>query len=334
MSTRESRRGRGLLGVAAAVALAAATVGVGGASVGADDGPAIPDVPSLGFSIDPSQGEVGSTVDGLVDVDDVAQHCITDPLAFVEQFLGDGSFETGSLVFTFDSPYFAAVSELLADPDVQSDPAMAFAANIALAFPLGLGLDLDDPEGGALVDGAIEATMIMGFADLATASPIAPYGSFDPATGVGSTPVPDIEGGSQIVIATCVGLPDEVSEDDLLAALEVAADYIRENFEEPYPASAVDPEFEEIAGEVAPVILEKLVEPKALGIASFCVDDGEGSCDDDGNGDGNGNGEGPGDNGNGDGSGDGNGNGSGNGSGGGGSASPATPVSGSPTYTG
>ncbi len=330
MIGHRSGKRRRFAAVGVATALVAATFGFAGAPVGADDAPGIPDVPPLGFSIDPSQGVVGSTVNGQVDVDDIAANCITDPREFISQFV-DPDNPTGTM-----TPYLEiALGFGNSLNPATADPALLLAAQVGAAFPIGIAADLLQPEPTGVADAAVQATMIMGFADLATASPIAPYGNFDPSTGVGSTPVPDIDGGSQVVIATCVGLPDELDPEAYAAAVEAGAEYIRENFDEPYPSFGSE-EFNAVAADIAPAILVNLVEPMALGIATFCVEDGEGSCDEPENGeDPNGNGEEPNGNepnGNGEGP-DGNGNGNGPGGSGGG-AQPATPVSGSPTYTG
>lgn len=336
MISRRPRKGRRLSAVAAAVTLAAATVGFGGASVGADDAPTIPDVPSLGFSIDPSEGAVGSTVNGQVNVDDVAQHCITDPTEFARQFVGlDGDIN--------DAPYARAGNAFMAEIGgpgaiaslLATDPAYAYAILVSAGLGDRIHADAADPQG--VIDGAMEATFIMGFVDLATLRPIAPYGGFDPTTGEGSTPVPDIDGGSHVVIATCVGIPENMTAEQYGAMVQAGADFIEANYDmESFGMADVQAEGTTIAMAMLPAI----VEPLALGVAPFCVDDGAGSCDEappvtepGGNEPGTGTGAGTG-------SGSGTGNGSGNGPGFGtgnaavGSAGPATPVSAAPTHAG
>ncbi len=329
MIGHRSGKRRRFAAVGVATALVAATFGFAGAPVGADDAPGIPDVPPLGFSIDPSQGVVGSTVNGQVDVDDIAANCITDPIAFAEQFVGLGADVNDS---PFGRAGVAYLDSIGGQPGLfelmETDPGLFYAFFVASGLMSAIAGDAANPEG--LIDGAMEATFIMGFADLATASPISPYGNFDPATGIGSTPVPDLDGGTQVVIATCVGIPEDMTAEQFGAMLRVGADYIEANYD------LDDFDLIEAGTEVAFAMLPAAVQPMALGIAGFCVDDGQGSCDEPENGeDPNGNGEEPNGNepnGNGEGPG---GNGNGNGPGGsGGGAQPATPVSGSPTYTG
>lgn len=260
------RRWPAVLAVAALTAL-----GLTGGSATAQT---IPDAPELGFTIDPQTGAVGDTVIGQVDPADIAANCITDPAEFVRQFV---DIEAG----IEESPYMMVAFEYGSALDLETvDPAILLAAQIGAFFPLGLALDLEAEEPQGLAAEAMKGTFIMAFADLATAAPIAPYGNFDATTGEGSTVVPDLPGGTQPVIATCVGLPDEIDPAAYAAAVEAGAEQIRANFEEPYPDNAFGEEFAEVAGAVAPTMLEALIEPKGLGIAFYCVDDGEGSCDD------------------------------------------------------
>lgn len=293
----------------------------------------IPDVPSLDFSITPGEGAVGSTVEGQVDVADIDEHCITDPRDFVAQLV-DPDDPLGGSPTAYLEVFEAWVMENVPDFDLgQLDPEAEFAVLTALFFPLGLALDLGDPDGGELVEGAVAQTFVMAFADLATASPIAPFGSFDRTTGDGSVQVPDLPPGTHPVIATCVGLPEEITIDMVDDAVAAGVAAVEQNLEPPYPTNPLGDEFAPAAGLVAPAILQALIEPRALGIAFYCVDDGTGSCDDDevppppngtppgtppGNGEGEGEGEG-----------------NGNGNGGGpGTAPGAQAVSGRPTFTG
>jgi hypothetical protein len=259
-----------------AVLGAAALVAVTAAPAQAQE---IPDVPPLGFQIDPAEGAVGSTVNGQVDVDDVAANCITDPTEFVGQFVDPAAPLDGG------TPYIDAVLEVVnalpPETDLQNDP-LAFAAVVALFFPVGLAQDLPANGGtGELVDGALEQTFVMSFADIATASPIEPRGNFDPTTGVGEVTVPDLAPGSHPVISTCVALPAEITQEQLTAAIDAGTAFVESNLTAPYPIDVLgEPptQFAEAAGQIAPVILEALVEPQALGIQFFCVTDASGAC--------------------------------------------------------
>jgi hypothetical protein len=262
--------------VVTAVVAAGALVALAAAPAGAQE---IPDVPELGFEIDPLEGPVGSTVNGFVDTDDVAEHCITDPEAFVSQFI---NLEN---LFDEEHPYIAAVIAwaeetfgedfVIENPD--TDP-VEFMLLVSVFAPLGLALDVLDPEGGELVEGALAQTFIMAFADLETASPIPPFGNFDRHTGEGSVEVPDIAPGFHPVIATCIGVPEELTFDDIDRAIAAGVAFIEANFETPYPDDFLSDEFAEAAGQVFPAYLEELVQPRALGFEFFCVFDETGVC--------------------------------------------------------
>lgn len=254
------------------------TLGVmGGLLTGTSSAQTIPDAPPLGFTIDPERGAVGSTVTGQVAPADIADHCLTTPEAFAAQF--------GDPMASADAPGQGAwIRELTTLGEIMNDPnapaSRKQAVTIGMAFPLGLWMDLNYEPSGVTED-AMRQTMILAFADLATARPIAPYGSFDPVTGEGSTVVPDIAVGGQVVIATCVGLPDNITTAQMSAALDVATAYIEEHYDEPYPNDPLGPgadAFMAMAQDVVPVMLGELVVPKALGIAPYCIDDGA-ACD-------------------------------------------------------
>jgi hypothetical protein len=237
-------------------------------------GAQIPDVPPLGFEISPTQGAVGSQVDGQVNVDDVAEHCITDPDEFVGQFV---DLENPDTELT---PYLTAVQAYgeqqgfleLGPEEVANNP-QAFAWAVSLLFPLGLAQDLPSQGGtGDLVAASQAQTFVMAFADIATASPIEPRGTFDAATGEGQVAVPDIAAGAHPVIATCVALRADLTVDDIGTAVDAGAAFVEANLTAPYPIEDVTgPEFAAAAAQVAPVIIEQLIEPVALGVQFFTV---------------------------------------------------------------
>jgi hypothetical protein len=83
------------------------------------------------------------------------------------------------------------------------------------------------------------------------------------------------------VISTCVALTSDLSQERLSAALDEATAFVEANFTAPYPLDLFgDPptQFAQAAAQIAPVILEALVEPQALGIQLFCVTDASGVC--------------------------------------------------------
>jgi hypothetical protein len=266
---------RRFMGVLLAAAL---TFAASGRASGAQE---IPDVPPLGFTISPSEGPTGSVVAGEVDPADIAANCITDPTEFVAQFVDPENPGGGEL-----TPYLEATSGALqqivpggAPVDMANDP-VEFAAWTSLFFPVGLAGDLPAMGGtGELVEGALDQTFVMAFADLATVSPVEPLGGFDRESGVGEVAVPSLPAGSHPVIATCVGLPAEITLDEMLAAIDAGAAALEANFAPPFPTSPFSPEFAEVAAQVAPAIIAELVEPRALGVQFFCVfDPATGAC--------------------------------------------------------
>jgi len=223
----------------------------------------IPDVPTLGLTISPSSGVVGSTVEGTVDAADVAEHCITTPEDFVAQLTGP--LETA--IRTYMSDMSEEWGGVLPPPGTS-----AFATMSVLSLvPGALAQDLE------LADEAMGATFVFAFADLATTSPIDPLGSFDRSTGEGSVVVPDLEPGTHPVIATCVGLASELTSEDIDRAVKVGQAYLEANYDPPFVFDVAG--LTELGTAMFPIMLREMVEPKALGVAFYCVDDGEGSCD-------------------------------------------------------
>jgi hypothetical protein len=246
----------------AALAVAAMTLGVAAPAAAQD----------LGLEIDPTEGFPGDIVNGQVDVADVAQHCITDPEAFVSQFINLES------LFDESHPYIAAVIAwgiekfgedfTITNPD--TDP-LEFTILVSLFVPVGLAIDVLDPEAGELAEGALAQTFVMTFADIATQEPVGEIGNFDPDTGAGQVTVPDVAPGLWAVAAACVGLPDQLTFDDIDRAMAAGAAFVEANFETPYPDNFLSDEFAEAAAEVFPVYLQELVEPHALGFELFDV---------------------------------------------------------------
>jgi hypothetical protein len=242
-------------------------------------GAQIPDVPPLGFTIDQTEGPVGSEVTGTVTPADIEANCITDPTEFVAQFVNPTAPLEEPL-----TPYITALVEHLngiPEIDLQNNPEH-FALAVATFFPIGLALDLPANGGtGELAEGAVSQTFIMAFADAASASPIDPLGNFDRTTGEGSVEVPDLPPGNHPVITTCVGVPEDITIDRILTGVEAAAAFVEANLTAPYPTDILGEgatEFAAAAAQVAPIILREIVEPRALGIQFFCVHDATGAC--------------------------------------------------------
>ena len=223
----------------------------------------IPDVPPLGFEIDPSEGSVGSTVNGQVNPADISQHCETDP--------GVWGTSTSQILY-------GAFTEWAASKGLDLESGEGVDPNDPLYMPMflvfmgatGLATQPDIQQSG------IESTFVMAFADIESASPIDPLGSFDRNTGEGSVVVPNISGGMHPVIATCVSIKENISISEFDTAFNKMAAY----YDSKYPEPTSDfTELQARAADIVPVLLRELVEPKALGFQFYCVDDGEGSCD-------------------------------------------------------
>src|SRR5699024_8530529 len=105
----------------------------------------IPDVPSLDFSTEVSSGEVGETVEGSVDPEDISQKCLIEPENFVLQFVSDLEVPLGT---TDPTNYRTRLDEWLASQDdYGDDPADVFAYGAAYFFPAGLAQDLESNGG-------------------------------------------------------------------------------------------------------------------------------------------------------------------------------------------
>lgn len=264
----------------------------------------------MGFEIDATQGVVGDTVYGVVSVDDIAEHCITSPGEFLASIPTIDPSDPAE-------PYTQWVIETGQRLGVEEALPFEHPARVALLI-MGVapGEMAADPD---VVEEAMAETFVMAFADLESASPIEPMGSFDPISGEGSVNVPDLAPGTHPVISTCASVPEDWAAIDWDAAHSVAIAKIEE-----LTASEAGFDMFDDGAEVFGAFIRELMEPRALGIQLFCVDDGTGSCDEDETPDPTDPETPPGEGGEGDGDG-----------GNGGSQAPgATPVKGRPSYTG
>ena len=162
---------------------------VTGVSVGA----ALAQVPPLGFTIDPTTGIRGTTVNGQVNPADVAANCVTDLTAFEAEFeaVFTGPYAGGGTGGDLFPRFFPGGDFVFENTDQTAYVSRGFVV-------LGISADIN----GA-AETALPQTFVMTFADFAQ-NPLGTLGHFDPVTGVGSVTVPDITPGQYPVAATCV----------------------------------------------------------------------------------------------------------------------------------
>jgi hypothetical protein len=232
----------------------------------------------LGFTIDPTQGRTGDTVNGQVNPLDVAASCVTELDPFIARFneLFQGPFVSGNTVGELPQTWFP-------DPDnIVYENADQMAYVLTLLVVLGIANDL---QGAA--QAALPQTFVMTFADIVTQDPVGPRGGFDPATGVGSVLVPDVAPGLWAVAAACVGPTLDIPT--LQAGIEQSGDFLESIGIQFGPDGPSSPEFEAFAQEfldsdltgfdllvafvnaIGPTLLEPIVVPDALGIQLFTV---------------------------------------------------------------
>jgi len=232
----------------------------------------------LGFTIDPTSGIRGSTVNGQVSTADVAANCVTDLTAFQDRFtqLFQGPFVSGDTVGDLPQTWFPDPNNIVYENTNQ----MAYL--FTLATVLGISADLNGAAGTALPQ-----TFVMTFADVVTQKPLGTLGHFDPATGVGSVVVPDLIPGSYPVAAVCVGPSFDL--DKLRAGIEASGAYFTSlgmQFGADGPNS---PEFEawaqgflnttstgfdliiEFATAVGPTLIQNIAQFDALGVQFFNI---------------------------------------------------------------
>lgn len=232
----------------------------------------------LGFTIDPTQGRTGDTVNGQVNVADIAANCVTELAPFQARFdeLFNGPFLSGNTVGELPQAFFP-------DPNVQiyeNTDQMAYV--LTLLAVLGISQNI-----GGAAEGALPQTFVMTFADPATQQPLGERGSFDPATGVGSVVLPDLAPGLWVVAATCVEPVFDI--DRLIAGIERGGDFLASIGTRFGPDGPTSPEFEEFAreylgstqsgfdllieftGAVGPELLVNILTPEGLGVQLFTI---------------------------------------------------------------
>jgi hypothetical protein len=230
--------------------------------------------PTLGFTIDPTEGLPGEIVNGQVDTDDIDEYCVTDLTEFEARFaelLSDPDlFNAGGVGGALFDRFFPT-----GDFDYESCQQLSYGFTGIVTGGIASNLFGSAEE-------ALPQTFVMTFADIATQEPVGEMGNFDPDTGEGSVVVPDVDPGLWAVAATCVGPSFDI--DTLEAGIRENGDYL-EGIGMPCDGDINSPEFaqfiEDVAGEganlfdflmvVGPTLIENIVTPDALGIQLFTV---------------------------------------------------------------
>ena len=189
----------------------------------------------LGFTIDPTSGIRGSTVNGQVNPADVTANCVTDVSAFQARFgdLFNGPFVGGDTHGELPETFFP-------DPDntvYENTNQMAYV--LTLFAVLGISADINGAAASALPQ-----TFVMTFADFSQ-KPLGTLGHFDPLTGVGSVVVPDITPGTYPVAGVCVG--PELDLEALKTGIAASGAYFTSIGMQFGPDGPSSPEFETFA---------------------------------------------------------------------------------------
>ncbi len=225
--------------------------------------------PTLGFTIDPTSGLPGDTVNGQVNTADVAQYCVTELEPFQAEFeaLIEGPYAgggTGGDLF----PRFFPGGEFVFENTDQT------AYSMTGLVALGIGANL-----GGAAETALPQTFVMTFADFAQ-NPLGELGHFDPATGVGSVTVPNLDPGLYPVAAACVRPTYDL--DMLEAGIRKNGAYLSSIG---MPPDINSPEFQEFIDNypgangdlftflnlIGPTLIQNIVQPAALGVQLFTI---------------------------------------------------------------
>src|SRR4029450_11210389 len=133
----------------------------------------------LGFTIDPTQGIRGTTVNGQVNPTDVAANCVTTVEGLQAEFQAqfDGPFVGGATEGELPGTFFPDPNNIVYENSDQ----MAYV--ITLFAVLGVAADINGAAAGALPQ-----TFVMTFADF-NQKPLGQRGNFDPVPGGGAVGV-------------------------------------------------------------------------------------------------------------------------------------------------
>lgn len=227
---------------------------------------------TLGFTIDPTQGLPGTTVNGQVSVADIQQSCVTDLAGIEAEFaaLLAGPFAGGSPTGELFSRIFPGQTDFVFENCTQ--------AAYSLTGITALGIS-NDIQGAA--ETALPLTFVMTFVDPTTLQPIGQLGHFDPTTGVGSVVVPNIPPGPEPVAATCVEPTLDI--DRLVAGIEANGAFLEslgfptcdinsQAFAD-YVMQLLGPDADlfTFLNAFGPTFIQNIVVPRALGLQFFTV---------------------------------------------------------------
>ncbi|MBN2623103.1 MAG: hypothetical protein JXA83_07040 [Acidimicrobiales bacterium] len=250
-----SLRFRAVLGAAVIAALSVSVTAPAGAQ----------GAPTLGLTIEPTEGSPGDTVAGQVDVADVAESCATTAEDIQPSFAA-----LRDTLLAMQPDYTPA-------PDAEFTSAENFAWELLAVVSAAVAMNY---EGAA--DATLPETYVMTFADIATQAPVGERATFDPSVGAAEVTVPDVAPGLWAVAAACV-VPASDTE-SIEAAINQGADYLTDVFDlpDPLPVSWGVPGDFDLVGfllaEGGPTLLAPLMVPDALGVQVFCVLDAAGAC--------------------------------------------------------
>jgi hypothetical protein len=224
----------------------------------------------LGFTISPTQGFPGDTVNGQVNPADVAASCVTDVAGLQAEFqqLFTGPFASGDASGDLFSRFFPGGEFVFDNIDQTAYSLTGFVV-------LGIANNL-----GGATDTALPQTFVMTFADVATQQPLGDIGHFDPTTGVGSVVVPNLAPGQYPVVATCVHPSLDV--DQLEAGIKRNGAYLASLGAPPDLNSAefqqwVEDNFGQgadlftLLNAIGPTLVQNIVVPGPLGLQLFTV---------------------------------------------------------------
>ena len=226
--------------------------------------------PTLGFTIDPTAGLPGETVNGQVDTDDVAAYCVTDQSEFQAEFeaLFEGPYASGGNEGEFFDTFFPSGDFVFENTDQT-------AYSLTGLTVLGIAANF-----GGATDTAFPQTFVMTFVDLATQQPLGPLGHFDPFTGVGSVVVPNLAPGLYPIAATCVRPTLDLGQ--LEAGIRANGAFLESIGA---PADINSPEFQQFVEDyigpgadvfeflnlIGPTLIQNIVTPAALGLQFYNV---------------------------------------------------------------
>ncbi len=226
----------------------------------------------LGFTIDPTQGLPGTTVNGQVNVGDIQANCVTDIPGLEAEFsaLLAGPFAGGSPSGELFSRIFPGQTDFVFQNCTQA------AYSLTGLTALGISADI---QGAA--ETALPQTFVMTFVNPSTLQPVGQLGHFDPTTGVGSVVAPNLAPGAQPIAATCV--EPSLDIDRLVAGIEANGAFLEslgfptcdinsQGFSD-FVMQLLGPDADlfTFLNAFGPTFIQNIVVPRALGVQFFTV---------------------------------------------------------------